>query len=70
MVSQKGGYIYIVTNQQHSVLYTGVTSNLLSQIWEHKSKLYPKSFTAKYNCSLPVYYNSYPHIEEAIAVEN
>ena len=66
---QRGGCVYIVTNLTHSVLYTGVTSDIISRIWDHKNKTYPKSFTAKYNCNKLVYYLFYPHIEEAIAAE-
>jgi putative endonuclease len=69
MVMQRGGCVYIVTNLTHSVLYTGVTSDIISRIWDHKNKTYPKSFTAKYNCNKLVYYFFYPHIEEAIAAE-
>ena len=50
-------------------MYTGVTSDIISRIWDHKNKTYPKSFTAKYNCNKLVYYFFYPHIEEAIAAE-
>ncbi len=58
-----------MTNKTHSVLYVGVTSNLISRIWEHKNKVYPTSFTAKYNCDKLVYYCFYPHIVEAISAE-
>ena len=58
-----------MTNKTHSVLYIGVTSNLISRVWEHKNKVYPTSFTAKYNCNKLVYYFFYPHIEEAISAE-
>ncbi|MFD1255673.1 GIY-YIG nuclease family protein [Mucilaginibacter terrae] len=44
---ERGGQIYIMTNKRHTVLYTGVTSNLVNRIWEHKNKVYPDSFTAK-----------------------
>jgi len=69
MVFQRGGCVYIVTNKVHSVLYTGVTSDIISRTWEHKNKTYPNSFTAKYGCDKLVYYLAYPHIEEAIAAE-
>ena len=69
MVFQRGGCVYIITNKQHSVLYTGVTSNIVTRIWEHKNKHYPNSFAAKYNCDKLVYYFFYAHIEEAIAAE-
>ena len=69
MVFQRGGCVYIITNKGHSVLYTGVTSDIIGRIWEHKNKVHSDSFSAKYNCNKLVYYFSYPHIEEAIAAE-
>jgi putative endonuclease len=66
---ERGGCVYIVTNQTHSVLYIGVTSDIISRIWDHKNKTYPLSFTARYNCNKLVYYEAYQHIEEAIAAE-
>ncbi|MCB9272089.1 MAG: GIY-YIG nuclease family protein [Lewinellaceae bacterium] len=38
-------YIYLLTNKNNTVLYTGVTSDLKSRIWQHKTKHYPKSFS-------------------------
>ena len=32
----KRGYVYILTNARHTVLYTGVTSNLRRRIAQHK----------------------------------
>ena len=64
-----GGYVYIVTKKWNKVLYTGVTSSLSKRILEHKEKLHPDSFTAKYNCDKLVYYIGFHHIEEAIAEE-
>lgn len=65
----KGGAVYIMTNKNNSVLYVGVTSDLRVRVWEHKNKVHPNSFTAKYNCNKLVYYNSFSSIEEAIAEE-
>ena len=69
MVFQRGGCVYITTNKLRTVLYTGVTADIIGRIWEHKNKVYPNSFTAKYNCHKLVYYFFYSHIEEAIAAE-
>jgi len=66
---ERGGCVYIMTNKNHTVLYTGVTSDIIGRVWQHKNKVYPKSFTARYNCDKLVYYLFYPHIEEAIAAE-
>ena len=65
----RGGCIYIFTNKVHTVLYTGVTSDLFFRIKEHKEKFYPKSFSAKYSCDILVYYEQFSSIEEAIAKE-
>jgi putative endonuclease len=69
MILGHGGCVYILTNKMHSVLYVGVASNLTARIWEHKNKVHPESFTAKYNCDKLVYYCFYPSIEAAIATE-
>ncbi|MCC6287933.1 MAG: GIY-YIG nuclease family protein [Chitinophagaceae bacterium] len=65
----KGGYVYIIANKNFTVLYTGVTSDLLARVLQHKEKFYPDSFTAKYNCCILVYYKFFSSIEEAIFEE-
>ena len=64
-----GGYVYIMCSLNHSTLYVGVTSNLPARILQHKQKMYPGSFTSKYNCIKLVYYYWYDTIEQAIAEE-
>jgi putative endonuclease len=66
---ERGGCVYIMTNAHHTVLYTGVTSDLISRVQQHISKLHPSGFTAKYNVEKLVYYYFFPTIEEAIAEE-
>ncbi|MAN26232.1 MAG: excinuclease ABC subunit C [Mesonia sp.] len=44
-----------MTNKPNGVLYIGVTDNLEERVKEHKLKVYPKSFTARYNCDKLVY---------------
>lgn len=58
-----------MTNNLNSVLYTGVTNNLAKRVYEHKNKLNPKSFTARYNVVKLVYYEYYQWIEFAIERE-
>ena len=64
-----GGCIYILANKYHTVLYTGVTSDLKKRLYQHRSKEFNNSFTAKYNCDKLVYYENFFRIEEAIARE-
>ncbi len=66
---QKGGAVYIIASPNKTTLYTGVTSDLLKRIWEHRHKQIPNSFTSQYNCVELVYYRSFDRIEEAIAEE-
>jgi putative endonuclease len=63
------GYIYILTNNNNSVLYTGVTSDLKERLVQHKSKKYRNSFSAKYNLNKLVYYECFDTIGEAIKRE-
>jgi putative endonuclease len=64
-----GGAVYILVNTNHSVFYVGVTADLYSRIAEHREKLFPYSFTSKYNISKLVYYETFNSVEEAIALE-
>lgn len=58
-------YVYIMANKTNSVLYIGCTSNMEERVKEHKLKIYPKSFTAKYNCDKLVYFEEHKDGEEA-----
>ncbi|HEX2609162.1 MAG TPA: GIY-YIG nuclease family protein [Flavisolibacter sp.] len=65
----RGGTVYIMTNPFHTVLYVGVTSDLLSRVLQHKQGYYDKSFSKKYKLDQLVYYRFFGTIEEAIAEE-
>jgi putative endonuclease len=60
--------VYIMTNKYNKVLYTGVTSNVLKRVNEHKEKLIG-GFTSRYNVTKMVYYEEYETMPEAIARE-
>ena len=60
--------IYIVTNIKNGTLYTGVTSNLIHRIYQHKGSEIP-GFTKKYNCKLLIYYELFGTMIDAIARE-
>ena len=62
-------YVYILTNRTNSVLYVGVTADLLRRIYEHKEHLDLKSFTARYNVTKLVYFEATGDIRSAIARE-
>jgi putative endonuclease len=65
----KPGYVYILTNKNNTTLYVGVTANLIRRIEEHKTKMNPKSFTARYNLDKLVYYEAFHMIGDAIGRE-
>ena len=64
-----GGWVYITCSLNHSTLYTGVTSNIASRVYQHKEKFYSTGFSSKYNCIKLVYYRRFESIVEAIAEE-
>ena len=66
---ERGARVYILTNKYNRVLYTGVTTDLKSRIYEHKNKVNSNSFSAKYNADKLVYCNFFESVEEAIAEE-
>ena len=52
---EKQFYVYIMTNNNNTVLYTGITSDLKRRVYEHREKL-AEGFTKKYNLTKLVYY--------------
>ena len=61
-------YVYIITNSRNTVLYTGVTSNIIARIYLHKNKSV-SSFSSKYNLEKLVYYEIFEDIHQAIERE-
>jgi len=61
-------YIYIITNKWNTVLYTGVTNDLVKRIYQHKNKL-TDGFSSKYNLDKLVYYEICENPEVAIKRE-
>ncbi len=61
-------YVYIMTNKNNRVLYTGVTNDLRKRVHEHEEKLV-EGFTKRYNVVKLVYYEACDDIQSAIARE-
>ncbi len=66
--SDKQSYVYIMTNKANHVLYTGVTSDLLRRVWQHKEGT-GGAFTKRYNVNKLVYHETFSDIRDAIARE-
>ena len=64
----KNYYVYILTNKNNTVLYTGITNSLTRRGWEHKAKLI-SGFTQKYNVTKLVYYEVFDNPTLAIKRE-
>lgn len=65
LTMDKNSFIYIITNKKRGTLYTGVTSDLIARIYQHKNKLVA-GFSSKYNLDKLVYYEIFEDINEAI----
>ena len=62
-------YVYILSNKNNNVLYTGVTNDLIRRVYEHKHHLDKSSFTAKYNVTKLVYFEETSDVKAAIERE-
>ena len=62
-------YVYILTNKYGTVLYTGVTKDLVRRVYEHKNHLDKDSFTAKYKVTKLVYFEETTDVKSAIERE-
>lgn len=61
-------YVYILANQKNGTLYTGMTSDLIKRVWQHKSGVTP-GFTSKYKVNRLVYFEQHNDVMEAIKRE-
>ena len=57
-----------MTNKNNSVIYIGVSSDLLKRVYQHKTKTF-KGFTLKYKCEKLVYFEEFSDISKAITRE-
>lgn len=67
-MKNKQYYVYILTNFNNKVLYTGVTEDLIKRVWQHKNSVV-ESFTSKYKVNKLVYFEIFQNPYEAISRE-
>jgi len=68
MGSPRQPAVYILASKQNGTLYTGVTSDLVKRVWQHKNDL-AEGFTQKYSVHMLVYYELAGDMGTAIARE-
>ncbi len=61
-------YVYILTTQRNTVLYTGMSNDVLRRTYQHKTHVVP-SFTQRDNVDKLVYYETQATAYEAITRE-
>ena len=67
-MSQKGGWVYIMTNRPNGTLYIGITSDLIRRVAEHRAGEIV-GFTQRYGLKRLVYFERHEEIVGAIARE-
>jgi len=60
--------VYIIASRKNGTLYTGVTSDIVKRIWEHKNNTV-EGFTNRYNVHQLVWYEIHENMESAITRE-
>jgi len=61
----KAPAVYMMASKRNGTLYTGVTSNLVGRVWQHREGQV-KGFTKRYDCKLLVWYETHDTMEQAI----
>ena len=60
--------VYVLASKRNGTLYTGVTSNLLKRVWEHKNNV-TEGFTQKHGVHSLVWYEVHDTMDTAIQRE-
>jgi putative endonuclease len=71
MQKEHNYYVYILTNYNKTVLYTGMTNDLVRRLKEHEADANgaQKSFTGKYKCVYLVFWQRFQYVWHAIESE-
>ena len=59
--------VYIMASGRNGTLYTGVTSDIVQRVWQHKNGAV--GFTSRYDCKMLVWYEIHDDMSAAIARE-
>jgi len=62
-------FVYILTNYTKTVLYVGMTNNLVRRLYQHQNHVYAGAFSARYKCYYLVYFEEHQYVNNAIARE-
>ncbi|KRA44604.1 GIY-YIG nuclease family protein [Pseudoxanthomonas sp. Root630] len=65
---QHAPYVYILASRRNGTLYIGVTSDLPSRVWQHKTDQVP-GFTRRYRIHTLVWYEAHETMQSAISRE-
>ena len=60
--------VYIMASKRNGTLYTGVTSDLVQRVWQHRESMIP-GFASRYGCRMLVWYELHDEMTAAIARE-
>ena len=66
---EKSWYVYVATNYSNTVLYTGITNNIVRRAYEHKANNDTLSFSGRYHLYKIVWVQEFSSPDEAITAE-
>ena len=61
-------FVYMLASQRNGTIYTGITSDLMGRVFQHKQGLAP-GFTKKYNVTKLVWFEMTNDVAEALQLE-
>ena len=62
-------FVYIMASRRNGTLYIGSTDSLTKRAWEHREKVRPACFTARYSVTMLVWYQACDTREAAKGLE-
>lgn len=68
-MESKSYRVYVLTNKNNTVIYTGITSRIEQRVWEYTEGQDKRSFTARYKINKLVYVEEYVNVIDAITRE-